>query len=65
MRKGKINWTNGNMNRAKYFEMFNQEIIPQLNIACENIFNRYWRMQDGAAAHRTLIAGGNLRRPHN
>ena len=53
-------FTNGNMNGAKYLDMLNQEIIQQLNIACRNIFNRHWRVQDGALAHRTLIVKERL-----
>ena len=42
------------MNWAKYLDMLNQDIIPQLNIACGNIFNHNWWVQDGVPAHRTL-----------
>ena len=66
-RNGKITgsiFTNGNINGAKYLYMLHQEIIPQLNIWCGNIFNRYRWAQDGAGYHRTLIFG-NLPNPHN
>ena len=41
-------FTNGNMNEAKYLDKLHQETRG-------NIFNRYWWVQDGAPAHRTLI----------
>ena len=40
--------------------MLNQDIIPQLNIACGSIINRYWWVQDGASAHRTLTVKERL-----
>ena len=43
------------MNEAKYLDVLNQEIIPQLNVACGNIFNCYWCVQDGAPANRRRI----------
>ena len=48
------------MNWAKYLDMLNQEIVSQLNIVCRNTFNRYWWVQDGAPAHRTLIVKERL-----
>ena len=48
------------MNGAKYIDMLNQDIIPLLNIARGNIFNRYWWVQDAAPAHRTLIVKERL-----
>ena len=59
----------GNTNGARNIDVLNKNIIPQLNIACGNIFNlfnlfdifnRYWWVQDGGQANSTLTAKDRL-----